>query len=185
MKSKGARAKFWTVVAKWRWSVIGGVILIALAVVVAAYTVWTSGERPLTQREQALFQVVIFIVGIFGTFLVGRESARNTARDVIRPSARSAFRRVLLLYKGLGRLRDSVDERREFLDSVSNAEEGTVTLPYVYSQLSVLSAQIAEQIGTADNALDDWRDLVPAEVEAIERQAAAREKIAIGEATKE
>jgi hypothetical protein len=44
----------------------------------------------------------------------------------------------------------------------------------VNGQLAILSALITEQIGTADDALDDWRDIVPDEVEAIEQQAAAR-----------
>ena len=158
----------------WPWSTLGGVFLILVALLVSGYTILTAGQRPLTQREQVLFQVIILGVGLFGTFLVGRESAKSAAKDVIGPSARSAFRNVLSLYKGLGRLRQSVIERRAFLDSVAESEGAVVSLSHVYGQLSVLSAQIIEQIGTADDALNDWRDLVPEEVAALEREAAAR-----------
>jgi len=156
------------------WTTIGGVLLVAAALIVAAYVVKTSGEHALTQREQVLFQVIMLGAGLFGTFVVGRESAKSAARDVIRPSARSAFRRVWALYKGLARLRGSVAERKDFLDSVANLDDGSVAMSHVNSQLSVLLAQIVEQVNTADDAMKDWRDLVPDEVDALEREAAER-----------
>jgi hypothetical protein len=47
-----------------------------------------------------------------------------------------------------------------------------VVIEHIDSSLDVLAAQVLEQIGTANDAMEDWRDLVPEEVAEIEAQAA-------------
>jgi hypothetical protein len=39
----------------------------------------------------------------------------------------------------------------------------------------MLEAIVAEQIWTATDALEDWRDLIPEDVEEVERRIAARQ----------
>ena len=78
----------------------------------------------------------------------------------MRLHTRPAFRRVLDLYISLGRLSDRV---REY-----NAEKPD-------NRLDVIDAIVGEQLGTMDSALEDWRDIVPEDVEEItERMARTR-----------
>lgn len=93
-------------------------LLVAGSVLVSALVIWISLSRSLTGLESTLFQVFILTMGLVGSFVLGQRSAREFGQESIRPSVRSAFRRVLSLYEGLGRLRHAVDERRDFLVGV-------------------------------------------------------------------
>ena len=54
--------------------------------------------------ESVLLQFFSLAMGLLGSYIFGRESVRSAARDVIKPHARSAFRRLLSLYASLSRL---------------------------------------------------------------------------------
>jgi hypothetical protein len=157
-----------TEVRRGRWLGFG---LVAIAVVVSAGTVITAMDRALTTLELTLFQVISLSLGLTGSYVFGRYSAHAAARDVIRPHARSAFRRVLSLYGALQRYAVAVEERRAVLTEISRNHDGSVPIQHVETALALLSAQVIEQIGTAGDAMEDWRDLVPDEVEKIERRA--------------
>ena len=60
--------------------------------------------RPLTSLEVVLLQVLTLGAGLSGSFWLGRSSAAEAARDVIRPHARSALRTILALRDSLFRL---------------------------------------------------------------------------------
>ena len=70
----------------------------------------------------------------------------------MRLHTRPAFRRVLDLYMSLGRLSDRISEY-----NYANPD----------SRLDVIEAIVDEQLGTMDSALEDWRDIVPEDVEEI------------------
>jgi signal transduction histidine kinase len=92
----------------------------------------------------------------------------------MRASARSAFRRVTRLYEAFGRLVDSIEDRRQLLQEQlvsSNPND----LHSVEAALDLLRVQVTEQLGTANDAMDDWRDLVPDQVEELERRARERQ----------
>jgi len=147
---------------------------VALGVGTAVYVVVISGQRQLSQLEFALFQIIEVALALVGAFFVGQRSAGAAAADVVRPHARSAFRRLTSLYEGLGRLRSSIDDRRAFLDGVANKSKSTVDMAYVQTQLDILSVQVIAELATANDAMEDWRDLVPDEVERLERAAESR-----------
>ncbi len=159
------------------WAALGRSWLAGVAVLfglgTAIYVVLTSGERPLSQRETALFQIIEVGLTLVGAFFVGQRSANAAAADIVRPHARSAFRRLTSLYEGLGRLGRSINDRRIFLGRVSNKTKSTVDMDHVEAQLDILAVQVIAELATANDAMEDWRDLVPDEVAKLERAAAS------------
>jgi hypothetical protein len=153
------------------WAAIGAVVL---GIAVAVYVVIVSGQRQLSQLEFALFQIIEVALTLVGAFFVGQRSASAAAGDVVRPHARSAFRRLTSLYEGLGRLSNSIAERREFIARVANRNRASVDIAHVESQLDILAVQVTAEIATANDAMEDWRDLVPDEVARLERFAESR-----------
>ena len=148
-----------------------GALIIILGVVFSVLMVSATGNKQdLTPREATLFQAISHGLGVVGSFVIGNKSARAAAQDVVRPHARSAFRRIVSLYRALGRFSDEIESRRIFLRSVGD-ETGKVDGAHIEAALDLLLVQVTEQIGTANDAMDDWRDLVPDEVQAIEDQA--------------
>ena len=141
---------------KHRWVYI--LLLFTFAVASVAFVVLSS-VQDLTPRENALFQVLISATGLIGSYIFGRTSARDAALEVIRPHARSAFRRVTALYGGLYRLSEKIEE---FKTEDSDP------------RLDMIQFMVNEQIATGQDAMEDWRDIVPEEVEEIERRNARR-----------
>lgn len=104
-----------------------------------------------------MFQVFSLGTGLLGSYVFGRESATESAKDFIKPHARSAFRRLLSLYSSLSRLALAIQSARP----ANNSE------PLNYFVLDRLESIVIEQIATANDALEDWRDIVPNDVEEL------------------
>lgn len=115
--------------------------------------------NPPTVFEVLFFQLVILVTGILGSYIIGKKSAIDTEHDRIKLHARSAFRRVTALYGSLYRLSDTIEELK--------GKEGEY-------RLDLVQALVAEQILTGQDAIEDWRDIVPEEVELIEKRSAQR-----------
>lgn len=147
--------------------VVGAAIALAIVTVVVA-----SAKTP-NRPAAALLQALTLLLTIGASFAVGRASARVAAEDLLRPHARSAFRRGFGLYLAFGRLNQSIQERQLLIQEATN-EDGTVDSRYVSMALDLLRAQVIEQIGTANDALGDWRDIVPDEVRAVEAEYQVR-----------
>ena len=109
--------------------------------------------RSMSAVENTLFQVLILGTGLLGSYIFGKNSARAGALDVVKPHARAAFRRVFALYRSLYRLSLKIEELKE---------EGPD------HRLDLIQALVNEQIATGQDAIEDWRDIVPEEVEEIE-----------------
>lgn len=136
------------------WGAVGLLLLSAVGVVVL---VVVSSERTLSSLEGTLLQVLILSASLAGSFIHGRQSAQLAARELVKPAARSAFRRVLGLYASLGRLAETVQRLR------SDAG-GT------HDRLDIVEALITEQQASVNDAMEDWRDLVPDDVADVERR---------------
>ncbi len=133
-------------------------LLIFISVVVAVIFCVISAGRPLTHLEGALLQAFNLGAALGGAYVFGMRSAKSAAQEMIKPHARSAFRRVLSLYQSLSRLALAIAQAR---DSDEKSEGAT---PY----LDTLEAIVTEQIATANDAIEDWRDIVPEDVEEVE-----------------
>ena len=135
--------RFWP-----HWIVI--TILAVITIVLSAILIFVAQNRPLTPLEGILLQIVILAAGLGASYMFGRNAAMEAAREVVRPHARSAFRRVLSLHRGIYDLSVRIDEMQE---------EG-----YDH-RLDVIRAAVDAQIGTGRDALEDWRDIIPDDVD--------------------
>ena len=139
-------------------------ILIIASITLAVIFITTASGRPLTQLEMVFFQVITLCLSISGAFIFGRQSAMQAAREIIKPHARSAFRRLLSLYNSLSRLATTITNAR----SSEPMENSPI--------LDKLEAIVTEQIVTADDALQDWTDIVPDDVDELRKKLERMEK---------
>ena len=131
---------------------------IAALGVAVGLTVWVSSERDLSALEASLFQLIILAISLAVSYIFAHKAASGAAQDLIRPHARSAFRRVLRLYDGLFRLANTINERRQRERIVESDTPDSIQFV------------IELQIRTIVDALEDWRDIVPEDVEDIEKK---------------
>ncbi len=137
------------------------VLLILISLGVAAYFVYVTTTRTLTGLESFLLQIFTLVTGLVGSFIFGRQSAREAAKEIIKPHARSAFRRLLSLYQSLSQVAQVIEssKKRRYIGDYQ------ITL-------AKLEASVGEQLATADDALEDWRDIVPEDVEELRKRLA-------------
>lgn len=138
--------------------------LIALAVLLAVATVYVGTRKVPNALAAALLQAITLVFTIVGAYYFATASARVAAEEMVRPHVRSAFRRVQNLYAGLGRLLREIDSQLDFHVGDDKA----------MLSLQLIKSIVIEQASTADDALEDWRDLVPDEIQQLEQQAQKR-----------
>lgn len=129
-----------------------------LAVAISGYFIHISGQRELTTTEMVMFQVFILSLGFYGSYVFGKQSAEEAARKIIRPHARSAFRRVLDVYRGLLALVQRVRHARK-------ENQNDQKLSY---ELENIEFALNDITRTIDSSMEDWRDIVPEEVAEVE-----------------
>ncbi len=134
-------------------------LLILVAIGISALVVYITTTRTLTPVESILWQILVFAFGLAGSFIFGRQSAKEAAKEMIKPHVRSAFRRLLSLYQSLSRAATTI-ESAQISDSPENDQVALARLEEI----------IAEQLSTADAALEDWRDIVPEDVGELEQK---------------
>jgi hypothetical protein len=130
--------------------------LLVLSLLISAISSYTATQRALTNIESVLLQSFSLIAGLVGSFIFGKQSAKDAAREIIKPHARSAFRRLLSLFESLSRVGREIENCQT--SAIIDIEKIT---------LARLEAIVIEQLATADDALEDWRDIVPEDVEEI------------------
>lgn len=135
-------------------------LFLTASVVIAAFFIYLSADRNLTTLESSLFQIFTLSVGLIGSYLLGKESAAKNARELMKPHARSAFRRLVALYRGLSRIDGEIQVSRLSMS----------TEQYINSCLGKLEGMVTEQIATAADALEDWNDIVPEDVQELKEK---------------
>lgn len=140
-----------------------GLLLIGFAVFISVIFINKASGGKLTDLENILFQVITMGIGLIGSFLLGGATARETAMEIVRPHAKSAFRRVLSLYASLARLHKTMDNAKKSLDTYSEA----------VAAIERFQDIVTEQINTSGDTIEDWGDLVPDEVAKIKETTAA------------
>ena len=113
-------------------------------------------KRPLNSLESFAWQFLSLLIGLTGSFIFGRQSAREAAREIIKPSARSAFRRLRSLYDSISRVAYTIE-----------ASQNSESLDDHRMILAELKGIVFMQLTTADDALEDWRDIIPEDVEEL------------------
>ena len=138
---------------------IGAGLLVLVAIVISIFVAYTTTKRTLTGLESILWQIFVFAAGLTGSFIFGRQSAREVAREIIKPHAKSAFRRLISLYLSLQRA-STIIESSQSAESDEDYQVG----------LAKLEVIVAEQLAAADDALEDWNDIVKEEVEELKQK---------------
>lgn len=128
------------------------ILIIAGAVIVSAIMIAVSAFRELSTLELMLWQIVTLALGVYGSYRFGQNAAKDAARDVIRPHARSALRRILTLRDSLFRISERIEGYKRASDD---------------PKMEIIQAIIHEQIPAGGSAVEDWRDIVPEDVEEI------------------
>jgi hypothetical protein len=146
----------------------------AITLVAATSAILVSARRPLSPLEQTLFSLVTLGLGVWASFVAGHEQGRQEAEARLRAQARSAFRRVVTLYGGHQRTVNLIQERLGYLLS-THATTGQIEAGRVTDAFLLVQAQVVEQGHTANDSIEDWRDLAPDEIEELE--AALRKKL--------
>jgi predicted DNA-binding protein (UPF0278 family) len=131
-------------------------ILIIIAVLITIFSINIASQRPLSNLENTLFQAFALFAGLTGSFIFGKRSAKDSAREIIKPHARSAFRRIISLYMSLSRV----------VSEIQNYWE-TEEIDKKKMSIAKLEAIVVEQLTTADDALEDWGDIIPEDVEEL------------------
>ena len=134
-------------------------LLILISLAVAGLFSHAATTRTLTGLESVILQFFSLMAGLVGSFFFGRQSAREAAREIIKPHARSAFRRLLSLYQSLSRVADVIESSQN-----SESPEGNQVT------LAKLEAIVVEQLSSADDAIEDWRDVVPEDVKELDQR---------------
>ena len=154
-KSKGVPLRFWPPNAT-----VCGASLVLLAVGYAGWQIGVAMVRTLTPAEAAIGELIVLIGGVAGSFLV--------SRGVMRGHARSAFRRLISMYQGFGRIKVLIE--------ANQPEESETALLRIGEIASI-------HYDTVKDALDDWHDLVPREVDELRETMVARERRSTGVAS--
>ena len=131
--------------------VLFSIFTVISSVTLVIFFIWVSSSRTLTQLENSLFQVVCLLFGFGGSYGIGRYIAIESNSLHSRP----AFRRILSLYKSLSRV---AQETEDLINNENISKE---------QALIRVKIMVTEQIATADDAVNDWKDIIPQEVEEI------------------
>ncbi len=140
------------------------VLLILVAIGISVFVVYTTTKRTLTTIEGTLWQIFVLAAGLAGSFIFGQQSAR-----INKLHARSAFRNLLSLYQSLRLASTEIKTARS-----SESPENTQVI------LARVDATITSQLMTADNALEDWKDILPEDVEELERRLSSEIQGGVG-----
>ena len=132
------------------------VLLIVMSVAGFITFAGVATERPLTALESVGLQFYSAFTGFLGTYIFGRQSAKKIAAELNKPHAKSAFRRLLSMYRSLSRMASIIDSSR--------GSEMSESAKLVLARLEEIATA---QISTADDALADWTDIVPEDVEEL------------------
>ena len=138
---------------------IGPALLLLLSIGISIIFAYTATQRTLTSLESMIWQIFAFGAGLAGSFIFGRQSAPDAAKEIIKPHARKAFRRLVSLYRSLSRAANAIKSAQD--EESSENQRAT---------LAKLDAIVTEQLATADDALEDWNDIVPEDVAELKQK---------------
>ena len=129
-------------------------VLIGLGILALIILVVIAATRDLSGLESVLLQIILLAIGSGISFFAGQQLVEKAAK----PHARSAFRCLISLYNGLSRAAKAIESSQ----SLKSDEDYQVLL-------ARLREIVAHQLITADDALEDWRDIVSEDVKELKQ----------------
>ena len=130
-------------------------VLICLGILALLILVYIAATRDLSGLESVLLQIILLAIGSGISLFAGHRLAQQAAKL----HARSAFRRLLSLYHGLSRAATTIESSQS-----SKSDDDYQAL------LARLEEIVAYQLMTADDALEDWNDIVPEDVAGLKQK---------------
>ena len=124
--------------------------------------------RELSRVETTLFHIMTWGIGLCASYVFAMIATRSSARQEYALHARASFRRVLGLYNSLFKLSERIESLR--------AQEVAGPTP----AFDLLQALVNEQITTVQASIEDWRDIVPDQVEQVEEQIRRAQNVSRG-----
>ena len=134
---------------------IAATLLIFISLMMMFLFAYTATQRALTEIEAIVFQILTLLAGIGGSYIFGRKTSKESIRETIEPHARSAFRRLISLYRSISHVATIIESEEPRDDA---------------SKIDIIRAIVVEQIATADDALADWQDVVPEAVKEMRKE---------------
>jgi hypothetical protein len=136
-------------------------VLLVLGLCVAGIAVTTF----LADWRTAWGALVALIVGLWGSYALGARTFGGP--DDPRGGARQALRQIVTHYRQLSALEQMVEGERAALATLAGNDD-LVSLDHVDRALYHISFQLTQQLSTANDAIDNWRELLPDEVRQLE-----------------
>lgn len=133
----------------------GMLILISLGMMI--FIIVVALERALSWVEAIVMQAFSLLAALGSSYLFSRQGTEKLAKEMFAPHARSAFRRIVSLYRGVSHMAQIVDSEKD--DRIKDDN----------SRLIAIKTIALEQIQTANDALEDWREVIPDAVEELEK----------------
>jgi hypothetical protein len=157
-----------------RWAATLKIVGFGLITVTLAIATVVVGTQPNPNKlATSLLQVMTLLFGVLTSYFYSKISASDTAREVIRPHARASIRRSVTLFRALQRQDSALTEHFRELEGLSlEAHDGRRVVDLSSVKWSIVGLQhlVTEQLATAGDSLEDWRDIVPEEVDRIYRE---------------
>lgn len=139
-----------------RWLLLAG-----LTVIVGLLVVWlTVRGKQLGPAASAVLQGGTVVLSVYGGIVFTRQGNDQHIKAVARASAR----RVLVNYETLSHLATAIHSVRSRMRYLDN-DKGVLDIEVVDTALGGLEDQVTIHIAAVDAAIQDWRDLAPAEVD--------------------
>ena len=88
------------------------VSLVITSIIIAIIFSIVAAFRNLSSLENVLLQYCSLIAGLIGSYIFGRQSAKEAGTELIKLHAKSAFRRLMSLYSSLSRLAVAIQAAR-------------------------------------------------------------------------
>lgn len=137
---------------KFQWIWLGLISLIVFGS--TAVFVIIAAVRDLSSMENVLLQFIFLSIGCGVSYMVGKQSVEKARDEFLKPHARNAVRYLVSLYRSITRAAEVTESTQNF----ESHENYNVIRAY-------LLGIFGEQLASADDAIENWRDILKEELE--------------------
>jgi hypothetical protein len=137
-------------------------IFLGISILIAAFSIIISSHRTFSQLENTFLWTFSLCFSFASSYLFAIKSKQESSLAPIHSLAKSAVRRIFQLTTSLSRLMELTEQSKK--SSQMSNEQILEQIQYV----------VAEHFYTAASSIEDWRDIIPEYVEALEKQAARK-----------
>lgn len=134
--------------SQWIWPVLIGLVVLGSTVVSVLLA------SILNLNSDVLLQFIFLAIGCGVSYWVGKTSVEKARDEFLKPHARSAVRYLVSLYKSITRAAEVTESAQNF-ESHENYNVIRVYLLGIFG----------EQLASADDAIENWRDILKEELE--------------------